>query len=649
MNGDLVRTDSTFRIKTRSDMEAEALSALLSVEPGSEMHVTKNGKCDFTLDVGALPKGEIFKVMLGDGNGNTVDSWGFQTEDEFRVLSSFPADQSENVVTGTGIEIELSYPADLAGIGNYFEISPPVSGRFSNHSSTLVFIPGEELAKKTVYTVTLKKGLPSSNGAALSEDHAFTFRTREGDLSNFCFAVNGFTETYLPDDPVVIDVYHSPLFLDREFDFKLYQYRNGEDYARAIRDYYESTSWTGEYEIPADGLPVVMDDKLPLFHSEKKNEYYYRGDISSFVLPDHLEEGYYLAALSTELDGEEFLIQRLIQISPISVYAGVLSGQAMFFVNDTDSGSAAENAEITFSVGGSDYSAKTDRDGVALLDYAAKEAEAFHEGMTTEAIRETDYPESGADRAGLLKIEYGGRVFYDRMNCVADRELTPEEKYFMYLFTDRTAYLPSDTIEVWGVIRPRKAGTSVPDGLTLKFGNGDTDGIVKNVLLSPDGTFMGKFTYERLAETWWSPISLCDGENELCTVNVQIRDYVKPVYTLNPVLPEFVWMPQANGVTAGIDIAYYDGTPAEGRQVKIEESDPLITDKNGHAERVVYMDETNHSYSTLSEPWSYFGVDYELSGVENEYLTAHGSTIAFIRDIGLDIEKTRADDLSGQP
>lgn len=645
-NGDLVKTDSTFRIKTRSDMEAEALSALLSVEPSREMRLTKNGKCDYTLDVGTLPKGEIVKLTLGDGNGNTVDSWGFQTEDEFRVLSVFPADQSENVTVDSGIEIKLSYPADPTKAGDYFEISPPVSGRFTSYSSTLVFAPSEELAKKTTYTVTLKKGLPSADGTALSEDHTFAFRTREGDLDSFCYAVNGFSETYLPEDPVVIDIYHSPLFLDKEFDFKLYQYQNGEDYGNAIRDYYQNTSWTGDYVIPADGLPVVMDEKLPLYHSEKKNlSYYYdRGQLSSFVLPDDLEEGYYLAVLSTELDGEEFLIQRLIQISPISVYAGVLSGQAMFFVNDTDSGNAAENAEITFSVGGSDYSVKTDRDGVALLDYAAKEAESFHEGMTTEAIWDDRYPFFTADRAGLLKIQYNGHIFYDRLNCVADRELTPEEKYFMYLFTDRSAYLTSDTVEVWGVIRPRKSGDSVPENLTLKLGGSRSDGFVTDVTLSPDGTFTGKLTYERLAESWGEPISLCDGETELCSVYVRICEYEKPIYTITPVLPESVWLPQENGVTAGVRIAYYDGTPAEGRKVKIMGDDPLVTDQNGYAERVVFRDES--IYALPSDPWGHFNVGYELSGIENEYQTVGGSTIGFFRDVGLDIEKTRADDLS---
>ncbi|MDE7233862.1 MAG: Ig-like domain-containing protein, partial [Ruminiclostridium sp.] len=550
---------------------------------------------------------------------------------------------SDSVFVDSGIEIELSYPADAAKAGDYFEISPPVSGRFTNYSSTLVFAPNEELAKKTTYTVTLKKGLPSADGAVLAEDYTFSFRTREGDLDSFCYAVNGFSETYLPEDPVVIDVYHSPLFLDREFDFKLYQFTNGDDYGNAIRDYYQNTSWTGDYVIPTDGLPVVMDEKLPLYHSEKKQTYYYRGEISSFVLPDDLEEGYYLAELSTELDGEEFLIQRLIQISPISVYAGVLSGQAMFFVNDTDSGNAAGNAEITFSVGGSDYSAKTDRDGVALLDYAAKDAETFHEGMTTEAYRGDSYLMETADRAGLLKIQYGGRVFYDRMNCVPDRELTPEEKYFMYLFTDRSAYLTSDTIEVWGVIRPRKSGDSVPKNLTLKLGSDLSDGIVTDVTLSPDGTFTGKFTYERLGETWWTPISLCDGDTELCEINVQIYDYEKPVYTLDPILPEYVWMPQVNGITAGVNISYYDGTPAEGRRVKIDESNPLVTDKNGYAERIVYMEDYDEQFS---KPWRWFTVQYELAGIENEYLSDYRSMVAFTRDVGLDIEKTRADDLS---
>lgn len=624
VSGNYVKTDSTFRVKTREDLDESELSALLSIQPAGELRVTKNAACDYTLDCGTLPKGEIVKVMLGDGRGNTVNSWGFQTEDEFRVLSTFPSNLSTIVFPDTGIEISLSAQADLSKAGDYFEISPSVSGKFTNYSTTLVFVPNKPLENFTNYTVRVKAGLPSSDGTALAEDTVFSFRTREGNNSEFCYAMNGISESYLPGDPVVIDIANSDGFLGREFDLKLYRYPDFAAYRQAIVDYNAETDRSGEYTLPTEGLSTVMDEKMSLQYSERANiSYYGYGKKSAFVLPDDLEEGWYLADLLTELDGVEYRIQRLIQISPLSVYAAVLSGEAIFFLNDSETGGAAKNAEISLTVDNNEFGAKTDADGVAFFEYWTDE-----------------------QHYGVLEIRYGDRVFCDRITCVSDRELTPAEKYYMYLFTDRNAYLTTDTVRFWGAIVPRSEETPAPSELTVKLGNTNNDGFSTAVSVSADGTFTGEIHFERHADRWWEPLTMIDGENELFSTYVQVRDYEKPTYILDPVLPEMIWMPQENGITAGARLTYYDGTPAVGKTVMIGSTDAKEgdepTDENGYTQRTI-KNGSDFSRSP-SEPWQHCTVQYQLAGIEDDYRYTYATTVGFTRDIGLDVEQSQAED-----
>ncbi|MCM1333680.1 MAG: Ig-like domain-containing protein [Bacteroides sp.] len=639
LNGELVRTDSTFRVKTREDLAESELSALLTVRPEREVHITKNGACDYTLDLGTLPKGEVVKVMLGDGKGNTVDSWGFETEDEFRVLSTLPADLSRYVPPESGIELSLSRQADLAKVGDYIEISPSVSGSFTNYSTTLVFVPSEPMQNNTVYTVRVKAGLPSADGDALGDEMTFSFRTAEGDDDNYCYAINGISESYLPDDPVVIDVYANAWFAKQEFDRKLYRYPDATAYREAIEDYNAATDWDGEYLIPTEGLELISDGKEPLYQYEANdNGYYtYPNRKKSFVLSERLEEGHYLVDLSTELDGRVYRVQRLIQISSLSVYSAVLSGQAIFFLNDTDTGEAAASAEVTLSVGGADFGGEADAEGIAVLDYSAPSERL----VVTE---ETGYGSAEA-RYGVVEIRYGDRVYCDRMLCVPDRELTPEEKYYMYLFTDREAYLTTDTVRFWGVILPRDDRFDVPTDLTVKLGRSTNDGFSTEVTVEADGTFLGEIAIDGYGDSWYEPLTMFDGETELYCKYMMIRDYEKPIYLMTPDLPEIVWLPQENGLEAGVSLTYYDGTPAVDKVINIDDWLAPPTDETGYTSRTLTTDSGTTYYSeSPSRPWENHYIGFRLTGVEDRYIAAYDDVLCFIRDVDLETKSTRAED-----
>lgn len=44
--------------------------------------------------------------------------------------------------------------------------------------------------------------------------------------------------------------------------------------------------------------------------------------------------------------------------------------------------------------------------------------------------------------------------------------------YYSYLFTDRPIYQTTDTIKVWGMVRPRDTDGTIPETVILDLGNG---------------------------------------------------------------------------------------------------------------------------------------------------------------------------------
>ena len=93
------------------------------------------------------------------------------------MTGSLPADRTDNVPVNTGIEMSFTHSGVNDEIKNYFEIAPSAKGHFEYHGKTVVFVP-DSLEKGTLYTVTIKKGLPLINSTQkLEEDFSFSFET----------------------------------------------------------------------------------------------------------------------------------------------------------------------------------------------------------------------------------------------------------------------------------------------------------------------------------------------------------------------------------------------------------------------------------------------------------------------------------------
>lgn len=619
-SGEYISSDTGFIISSSEDVDAETIAGRMSMSPDIPFEVKKTGECAYTLkSVSSLPEASVINLLLNGEDGGAEFRWAFQTPGGFRCEGLFPADKSDYVSADTGIEVKFSDIPDAKSAKDYFSIFPETKGSFETHGRTLVFVPAQRLKYDTSYTVIFKAGLPSAEGDVLGEDINIRFRTEKKWDGEYCYASSSrVSETFVKGDIPVVALNCSDGMTKKDFSVKLYRYKNSEDYISALKSYTNDISWEwDDHVFPTEGLECVYDEKQKIMTSQNRDYYY---ENAYLLLPENLDYGYYLTEIS-DADGK-FSIQRLIQISDISVYSAVLPSEAEFFVNDAGTGETAKGAEITLYSESGSAACTADEKGIANLK-----------------INESE------NGVGVLKIEYGGRVYADLFWYYEREELTSYEKYYMYLYTDREAYLSTDTIRVWGMIRPRGAnGAAVPSELALKLAYGYHDGeesAAVPVKVGGDGTFTAEISVENSVENWCY-VNLMSGEDVLYSKGIRIEDYVKPIYNVDVQAPVKSFMPQNDPVKLTFSAEYYDGTPAEGLDFDIggyyvQHAEPasVRTDKNGRGSSEALLKDEN----TWRPRTAY--IDVDLSGVENEYEGSYYSvkTICLYRDVMLEYEE----------
>ncbi|MBQ2732996.1 MAG: Ig-like domain-containing protein, partial [Clostridia bacterium] len=178
--GRTVPTSTSFTLRFEKPTDASTLEQYLSVYPETAVKIDRLSDTEYTVTPKKeLDAGTVYRLSLG-ADGKAQISFAFQTESEFALSSSIPADLAANVPINTGIEFEFtSQIKSGTDISDYVTVEPAFDYRAELYPNgrRLVLIPQKKLAKNAEYTVTLKKGLPALNGEALSEDITVRFRT----------------------------------------------------------------------------------------------------------------------------------------------------------------------------------------------------------------------------------------------------------------------------------------------------------------------------------------------------------------------------------------------------------------------------------------------------------------------------------------
>lgn len=420
-----IATDSAFRITSDAiALTADHLRSFLSAGGGEEFTIEDTGNGAFVLTFNEKLEKNAIVNLVYQPPGYAAASHAFQTADIFRVTATTPANNTHGVPANTGIEITFSHAIDggLAAFENAFSIDPPVDGVFLQRDNTYIFAPGG-LNFNTTYTVSVRAGLAGVSGEILDEDFMFQFTSQWGTARTPTFFLSGSEyETFLPWDEVFIAMSVARTFAGRDFNVRLYDLQTAENFL-------------------AQKNPGVLFEEFALelhsFEAEHQAFHY-------LFLGRTLPVGWYVAEIRADGLRDDLVVQKFIQISPISVYSISVDTQTVFWVHDAATGQPAHGARV-------------------IIDGAAFPVNS--EGIAMAGTRQNS-------RAEIL-IEYGDySPFAYVKRTFGSRELRPDERFLSYMYTDRPTYRPNDIVDVFGVIMPRYGQEfRADDRITLSIGN----------------------------------------------------------------------------------------------------------------------------------------------------------------------------------
>lgn len=621
-----VAYDSGFMITSTVALAQSELEKNLTVEPEFTYTISKTDGGYLLKPSQPLTENTVYAFTLGTKEGRSR-TWAFQTRRSFKIVSSSPENGAAKVGCYASIEIQTThYGVDLS---NYFEITPAVKGRFESHGYTSVFLPDERLLPQTKYTITVKKGLESPFGDILPEDYSFSFTTDTasgggGKGERPISLYNDYSETFLSTDIPLIELFVSDEDYDKAYTTEVYQFDGSQQYIEAVMDHDKAMSEgrsVDNYAYPADKLKrlVTFDSKII-----KKSGYSSSGYV---VFDQPLAKGWYLINITAK-DGS-CSVQKLLQISDVSVYTQSLNGETLVWLNSAATGQPINAAGVGILKSGDKtpaVSGVTDKDGVSVLST---------KGFTNAYL--------------IAKVD-AENEFADTIPLEEYREPNIDELYYSFIYKDRELYMPTDTVNLWGRLTPRKDGVTVPASLkaalvryydkTVK-----QEDVIQSVpmTLQPNGTFNAKISFDTLASDWYTICIIDDTGKIYCGTGVEVYEYQKPLYVCS-VSSQKPFYTALDKVDFTLKTTFFNGTPAPNLTFKTDsignQTKSVTTDLMGQA--TLYTNEDKRAYEdhTTWDPF-YDGIYLTSSGMENQYYEAWGSVLVFPRDTMLQAEKVK--------
>ncbi len=573
-----VLINSGFKLTSNVEMDKSFINSLLKITPEQDYKIKEVSKKEYLITFpSALKANSIYKFTLGEGSSHKL-SWAFETEKTFNVTGTLPRNKANYVPLNSGIEITMSYEG-AENVEKYFSISPKVPGKFEYHKKTIVFIP-EKLQEGVVYTVTLAKGLPLKNSdKKLEADYTFKFQAGNSSKSSPSLIgyVNDFYNFTTIDTPAM-ELYLSDSLKNSDAAVTLYKYPNENKFIESFKPIDSYPNWAyidrSKNLFSAAGLEKAYTFNLkPTVYSDEWWSKYYT------VLPSDIASGHYLV----ETKIKDVTTQTHLQINDASVYMSVAKNKTIAWVNDSKSAGTVKSAKIEAT---GIKAANTDTDGIAVIN---------------EKI-----PQPANDGPYYFKVSCPGKpVFVVRMpsqelaNPVGQYSYynyynsSLSNNYWNYLYLDRGMYLPTDTVNAWGVVKSR-TGSDEIQKVTVRLVSLNVEtsspaaGILqeKEVLSNSSGVFSTSIDYANLSSGSYE-IRILTGDKEITGKSFQIKEYSKPAYTisLNPDKKAyFAW----DTINYGINANFYEGSPVPGLKLSYNyaagdyhKNGSLVCDANG--------------------------------------------------------------------
>lgn len=580
-----VATASGFTLRSLGRTPAAQLATGVEAQPPLKFRVRLGATKDEVVlePTEKLLEDTTYRLTLTRGDGGLGGTWAFRTQRPLQVVATTPGDEETGVPVDTGIEVAFDQDGTV-GLEDHFTVEPVVAGRFEQHGRTWAFVPDGPLRHATAYRVTVTPGVGlEGSELELETEVAFAFETepvagpREARLS-----FPGPLAAVRPDQEAALLI-ETARRSDRPdtFPTRIYALPDLDATQDAAERLTGPDQWlrvSGEGLVDTSRLDRIASFDAPVVDAVRR--------AAVLAIPMRLEPGAYIV----EVPRRTGAAQLLLQVSYLSAYAVSTDTRSVVWVNNLSSVAPVVGATVSLP-NGRNLDA-TDNGGVAefatppeLLPRRS-EGHRWRPPVRLLAVRAPD--------GQALVVALGSPVSdldgeYDSAYSVA-HELS--QQYWLLLETDREEYRQTDTINVWGLVRPR-AGSDAPGTaeLQLRSGAGNSGGrdlaIARIPLsLSGRGAFTAQIPISDLPRAHYMLDLIVDGR-VADSRWLSVDDIVKPAYRLEVETDLHAFL-DGDPLAITIRATFFDGTGVPGVDLRVRASEgggrvTVTTDAEGVA------------------------------------------------------------------
>jgi hypothetical protein len=236
--------------------------------------------------------------------------------------------------------------------------------------------------------------------------------------------------------------------------------------------------------------------------------------------------------------------------------------------------------------------------------------------------------ETAQNSRATVTVEYGGHpAFAYTKPTYGQRDLLPSDRFLSYMYTDRPHYRPSDTVDVFGVIKPRYGFSHSPeDSITLRFGDilefpVELDAFDSFAMRIPVAGMFGymdiivEVNGVRIMSHW-----------------VHFLDYTNLSYVMTGTMDKIAYEPGEESLV-DILITNFAGLPAEGVHLRGGTGNEvsMVTDGSGRATGRVSVSAEIYRWQDWTPYWQ--SILFSTVGAEQVSQSIHLPRIVVPRDI----------------
>ncbi len=507
--------ETTFTLTHNFPLEENEVLNNLTIEPMVKFTVEtiNNTKMKLSLDK-ELPGKSLVKFRYDDGTH--IYGQGFMTTESFRIRYIYPLDGEDPVSLSSGIEVSFSREVDST-VFNNIHLSPEVDATYQLSSDKMMvrIIPKYGLQPETDYQVMVDDGIVM-NEETLEEGKSWSFHTShmEEDL-NLVIGEQWLNTVNISEVPLVKCRFQN----DEQVDVTLYPL-NEESIREALmaKSTLELKRYIDEKRV-GDAFETVINPMT-------SDDWWQIGEFDQVP-----KAGVYIAQY-----GYENNQYRLIQFTDYTGYITMDDDSVFMWMQHPEYN--LEKCDVTINGA-----------LIGSLD---------EEGMLSEPFdvqEETNY---------IASVETGtGKVYLPF--TTEQEQYNADTVYYSYLYTDRSIYLPTDTIEVFGFIKERV--DKPVETVRVELSYHDLILESKEMTLDTIGSFKTSFHIDNYL-------------NDLIRVEVIVNDtytkgetlsvgqFEKPLYKLDASIQED-YIESGNPVHIDVGQHYYSGTPVSDSKFEL--------------------------------------------------------------------------------